>query len=187
DAHRAKVHGRCEPTTGIEPSGRLVAQVMTAEPYASAKRVLWIVDNGSSHRGQASIDRLQERWPRLRLIHLPVHASWLNQAEIYLSVVQRKVLTPNDFADLATSNQVVGVPGPLRADRHAVRGSSPAPTWTACPPAPPARPFTRQPDRHRRYATETLRQSPTAIGCPPPDTGRLAVARRSVIAHSRLR
>jgi hypothetical protein len=32
--------------------------------YASAKRVFWIVDNGSSHRGQAAIDRLTERFPR---------------------------------------------------------------------------------------------------------------------------
>jgi transposase len=101
DVHHARLFGRCEPTTGIEPFGRLVAQVMTSEPYASAERVFWVVDNGSSHRGQASVDRLQGRWRNLRLIHLPVHASWLNQIEIYFSVVQRKVLTPNDFADLA--------------------------------------------------------------------------------------
>jgi hypothetical protein len=37
----------------------------------------------------------------LRLVHLPVHASWLNQIEIYFSVVQRKVVAPNDFTDLA--------------------------------------------------------------------------------------
>ncbi len=73
---------------------------MTKEPYASARTVYWIVDDGSSHRGQAAIDRLERRWPNLRLIHLPVHASWLNQVEIYFSIVQRKVLTPNDFADL---------------------------------------------------------------------------------------
>jgi DDE superfamily endonuclease len=78
---------------------------MTAEPYASARRVFWVVDNGSSHRGQASIDRLQGRWPNLRLVHLPVHASWLNQIEIYFSIVQRKVLTPNDFHDLAEVEQ----------------------------------------------------------------------------------
>jgi hypothetical protein len=100
DVHRAQVIGRCEPTTGIVPFGRLVEQVMTAEPYKSASRVFWIVDNGSSHRGQASIDRLQGEWPRLRLIHLPVHASWLDQCEIYFSIVQRKVVTPNDFTDL---------------------------------------------------------------------------------------
>jgi hypothetical protein len=39
-------------------------------------------------------------WPNAHLIHLPAHASWLDQAEIYFSVVQRKVLTPNDFTDL---------------------------------------------------------------------------------------
>ena len=97
DVHRAKLFGRCEATTGINPFDRLVEQVMTAEPYASARRVFWVVDNGSSHRGQPSIDRLEHRWPTLRLIHLPTHASWLNQVEIYFSVVQRKVLAPNDF------------------------------------------------------------------------------------------
>jgi hypothetical protein len=100
DCHRAKLFGRCEPTTGIAPFGRLVEQVMTTEPYASARRVFWVVDNGSSHRGTASIQRLQGRFKNLRLVHLPLHASWLNQVEIYFSVVQRKVLTPNDFMDL---------------------------------------------------------------------------------------
>jgi transposase len=101
DVHRGKVFGRCEPSTGIAPFGRLVEQVMTIEPYASARRVLWIVDNGSSHRGQASINRLRQAWPTATLVHTPVHASWLNQCEIYFSVVQRKVVTPNDFYDLA--------------------------------------------------------------------------------------
>ena len=73
---------------------------MTAEPYASARRVFWIVDNGSSHRGKRSVERLQSQWPTLRLVHTPVHASWLNQIEIYFSIVQRKVLTPNDFDNL---------------------------------------------------------------------------------------
>jgi hypothetical protein len=101
DVHQARLFGRCEPSTGIQPFGRLVEQVMTTEPYASARRVFWIVDNGSGHRGQASIARLEGAWANLRLVHLPIHASWLNQIEIYFSVVQRKVLTPNDFLDLA--------------------------------------------------------------------------------------
>jgi len=96
-----RVFGRSKPKGGIEPFDRLVWQVMTKEPYASAQRVFWIVDNGSSHRGQASIDRLQGRWPNLVLVHTPVHASWLNQVEIYFSIVQRKVLSPNDFGSLA--------------------------------------------------------------------------------------
>jgi hypothetical protein len=98
DVKQARAFGRCEPKTGIEPFDRLVLQVMSREPYRSASRVFWIVDNGSSHRGQASIDRLQGRWNNLVLVHTPVHAGWLNQVEIYFSVLQRKVLTPNDFA-----------------------------------------------------------------------------------------
>jgi len=97
DVRRARVYGRCEPTTGIEPFGRLVKHVMRREPYRSARRVFWIMDNGSSHRGQACVDRLQSQWPNIVVVHLPIHASWLNQIEIYFSVVQRKVLTPNDF------------------------------------------------------------------------------------------
>ena len=100
DVHRGQVIGRCEDTTGIAPFARLVQQVMTAEPYASADRVFWIADNGSSHRGAASAQRMAQAWPNAQLIHLPAHASWLDQAEIYFSVVQRKVLTPNDFTGL---------------------------------------------------------------------------------------
>jgi transposase len=100
DVHRGQVTGRCEPTTGIAPFSQLVEQVMTRQPYASAHRVFWIVDNGSSHRGAASVNRMATAWPNAHLIHLPRHASWLDQAEIYFSVVQRKALTPNDFTSL---------------------------------------------------------------------------------------
>src|SRR6266542_523939 len=98
---RPRVFGRSEPRGGIAPFDRLVWQVMTKQPYASARRVFWIVDNGSDHRGQRSIERLQRRWRNLILVHLPVHASWLNQVEIYHSIIQRKLLDPNDFADTA--------------------------------------------------------------------------------------
>ena len=100
DVRRGYVMGRCEPTTGIEPFGRLVKQVLAEEPYRSGERLFWIVDNGSSHRGAASTKRLQQIDSRIMLVHTPVHASWLNQIEIYFSIIQRKVLTPNDFADL---------------------------------------------------------------------------------------
>jgi hypothetical protein len=83
----------------------LVEQVMTVEPYASAKRVFWVVDNGSSHRGQAAVDRLVRRFPNAVMVHTPTHASWLNQVEIYFSVVQRKVVSPNDFNDLTEVEQ----------------------------------------------------------------------------------
>jgi hypothetical protein len=101
DVQRGTVIGRCEEKTGIEPFGRLVAQVMGAEPYRSARRVFWVVDNGSSHRGGASVERMLGWYGNAILVHTPVHASWLNQVEIYFSMVQSKVLTPNDFASLA--------------------------------------------------------------------------------------
>jgi hypothetical protein len=80
---------------------RLVDQVMTEEPYRSAARVFWIVDNGSSHRGERAAAALMARYPNPIVVHLPTHASWLNQIAISFSILQRKVLTPNDFADLA--------------------------------------------------------------------------------------
>lgn len=100
DVRRGYVMGRCEPTTGIDPFGRLVNQVLAQEPYRSAERLFWIVDNGSSHRGETAKRRLHQVDSRIVLVHTPVHASWLNQVEIYFSIIQRKVLTPNDFADL---------------------------------------------------------------------------------------
>jgi hypothetical protein len=100
DVHRAHAIGQIAPKTGIEPFTDLVAQVMTTEPYASARRVFWIVDNGSSHHGARSVERMQTAWPTATLVHLPIHASWLNQVEIYFSILQRKAISPNDFADL---------------------------------------------------------------------------------------
>ena len=100
DVHRARIIGRCEDRTGIVPFSHLVEQVMTTEPYKSANRVYWVVDNGSSHRGQSAIDRLADQFSNAVMVHTPVHASWLNQAEICFSIIQRKVLSPNDFEDL---------------------------------------------------------------------------------------
>lgn len=100
DVHHARVFGRCESSSGIAPFDRLVEQVMTRPPYNDARRVFWIVDNGSAHRGAASLRRFREKFPRISLVHGPVHASWLNQIEIYFSIVQRKVLSPNDFSGL---------------------------------------------------------------------------------------
>jgi len=100
DVRRGHVMGRCEPKTGIAPFGRLVKQVLAEEPYRSSERLFWVVDNGSSHRGEAAKKRLRQVDSRIILVHTPVHASWLNQVEIYFSIIQRKVLTPNDFDDL---------------------------------------------------------------------------------------
>jgi DDE superfamily endonuclease len=100
DVHRGIVLGRCERRTGIRPFGRMVTQILKREPYCDADRLFLIVDNGSSHRGQRSVERMYRRDKRIIMVHTPVHASWLNQVEIYFSIIQRKVLTPNDFPNL---------------------------------------------------------------------------------------
>jgi transposase len=100
NVHRANVIGHCAPTTGIEPFTALVTKVMTSEPYASAHRVFWIVDNGSTHRGWTAAARLSDAFPNAVMVHTPIHACWLNQVEIYFSVIQRKLLTPDNFSSL---------------------------------------------------------------------------------------
>jgi uncharacterized protein YdaL len=79
---------------GRGPAGNARWQHRNARPWA-------YLTNGSSHRGRKAIDRMAKAWPTATMVHTPVHASWLNQCEIYFSVVQRKVVTPNDFYDLA--------------------------------------------------------------------------------------
>ncbi|HVT37640.1 MAG TPA: transposase [Gemmatimonadaceae bacterium] len=101
--------GRVEATISIEAFDALVAEVMEQAPYCTARRVFWVVDNGTIHRGQRAIHRLQTRWPTLLLVHLPVHASWLNQIEIYFSILQRKALAPADFSSQgAVSDRIRG-------------------------------------------------------------------------------
>ena len=124
DVHRAKVFGRCEPKGGIAPFERLVSHVMKQSPYRAARRVFWIMDNGSSHRGARCVERLRQKYPRLVAVHTPVHASWLNQIEIYFSIIQRKVLTPNDFSKLDDVAQRL-----FQFERHYERIATPF-QWT---------------------------------------------------------
>jgi transposase len=100
DVRTGQVFASTPRTTGIAPFMELAGQVMAQPPYKDAPRVFVIVDNGSDHRGQAAIDRLRRAHPNAIMIHTPVHASWLNQIEIFFSIIQKKVISPNDFASL---------------------------------------------------------------------------------------
>jgi transposase len=100
DVRTGKVFASTPATTGIVPFMDLAGQVMARPEYRHAPRVFVIVDNGSDHRGQAAADRLRKAHPNAVMIHTPVHASWLNQIEIFFSVIQKKVVSPNDFASL---------------------------------------------------------------------------------------
>jgi hypothetical protein len=95
------VFASCPHTTGIAPFMTLMGQVMSHEPYNSAPRVFVIVDNGSDHRGKKAARRLRDAYPNAIMIHTTVHTSWLNQAEIVFSIVQKKILSPSDFATTA--------------------------------------------------------------------------------------
>jgi len=100
DVHTGRVFGSTPVTTGIKPFMDLAGQVMARPEYTNAPRVFVIVDNGSDHRGQAAVSRLRTAHPNAIMIHTPLHASWLNQIEIFFSVIQKKVVSPNDFASL---------------------------------------------------------------------------------------
>jgi hypothetical protein len=158
DVHRAKLFGRCEAKTGIAPVDRWVGQGRKQEPYRSARRVFWIMDNGSAHRGQKAAHRLRSRWPSVLLVHTPLHASGRNQIEIYFSIVQRKVLTRHDFSSL-TEFSTACLPSSIAPNRSPLPFSGPLPgktsrpswqSWTSRPrPAPPEPPI-----RHHNSESE---------------------------------
>jgi transposase len=100
DVRTGQVFASTPKTTGIVPFMDLIGQVMARPEYKNAPRVFVIVDNGSDHRGKAAIDRLRRAHPNAVMIHTPVHASWLNQVEIFFSVIQKKVVSPSDFPSL---------------------------------------------------------------------------------------
>lgn len=119
DVHRAKLFGRVVAQISIAAFDALVASVMARAPYRTARRVFWVVDNGTIHRGPAAAARLRARWPNLVLVPLPVHASWLNQVEIYFSILQRKALTPPDFAtEDAAAQRILGFQRHYQAVAH---------------------------------------------------------------------
>jgi hypothetical protein len=82
------------------------------------------MDNCSAHRGQKAADHFRAIWPNAILVHTPIHANWLNQIEIYFSIVQRKVLTPNDFSSVAELQQRL-----LTFQTHYERSATPF-QWT---------------------------------------------------------
>src|ERR1035441_3591529 len=100
DVHTGQVFASTPKTTGIVPFMDLAGQVMARPEYKNAPRRLDSAGNGSDRRGKAAIERLRKAHPNAIMIHTPVHASWLNQVEIFFSVIQKKVVSPNDFPSL---------------------------------------------------------------------------------------
>ena len=72
-----------------------------------------ILDNGSTHAPKQLETWLQEQarshnWPlTFKVYWLPINASWLDQIELWFSVLQRKVLTPNHFHSTQELDQAI--------------------------------------------------------------------------------
>lgn len=92
-----RVYGEAHASNGIETFERTLKNCLAQPPYQEAERVFLIVDNGSSHHPNTSPARIQAQDPRVITVHLPTHSSWLNQVELYFSILHRKALTPSDF------------------------------------------------------------------------------------------
>jgi hypothetical protein len=95
-----RVYGQVHPSTGIEPFQETLTGLLQQPEYADAERIFLVLDNGSSHHPSTSPARLRALDDRLVTAHLPTHASWLNQVEIFLSIFSRKALRPADFQSL---------------------------------------------------------------------------------------
>ena len=162
DARRAKLFDRCAPKDGIEPFDALVEQFMSIEPYSKAQRVFVIVDNGSAHRGQRSIDRLQGSWPNLKLVRT-ARPRQLGQPG--------RDLLLHRAAQGATAQQLrrprharadtAGVRPPLRTDRPAIRvevhPQRPPPSTRPPTPVQAATPARRMTRTVNVFATTTTK------------------------------
>lgn len=100
DVFHGWVYGETAATNGIDPFERVLGHCLAQPRYQDIDRCFLIVDNGSAHHPSTSPARIGRQFPQVTVVHLPVHSSWLNQFEIYLSILKRKALTPADFADV---------------------------------------------------------------------------------------
>jgi hypothetical protein len=80
---------RCEPLV------RLVAEVSGDESDLGVMGKSGVLASRASR-----VAYLGDASHKVVFHYTPVHASWLNQIEIYFSIIQRKVLSPNDCTSL---------------------------------------------------------------------------------------
>jgi hypothetical protein len=107
DVHTGRVFAATPEKAGIASFMALTGQVMARPEYRDAPRVFVVVDNGTDHSGQKAVRRLREAHPNAVMVHTPTHASWLNQVEIFFSIVQKKVTGPGDFPSLQALSQTL--------------------------------------------------------------------------------
>jgi transposase len=87
----------------------LVEEVMTHPICQRADRVFWITDNGGAHHPNTFTWWLKQQYSNVEGLHLPLGASWLNQIELYFSVLARKALSGDSFASVdAVTDRITG-------------------------------------------------------------------------------
>lgn len=106
------VYGCCRPTKTFLDFQAFLLEVLIPEAIRRGVRHIYLIlDNGSTHalkQLQTWLNQKQneEGWAfTVQVVWLPKYASWLDQIEIWFSILQRKLLTPNDFPDLNTLQQ----------------------------------------------------------------------------------
>jgi hypothetical protein len=107
DVFRGKVIGKCVPSVTKPVFHSFIEEILNHKPYKKADRIFLLLDGGPCHRGEKHIVEIEKLFPKVIVIDMPKHASWLNQVEIYFSILQRKVLTPNDFGSLLEVVQAI--------------------------------------------------------------------------------
>lgn len=96
-----EVVGHCVDSNTRANFEILVEAVMAHPICRRADRVFWITDNGSAHHPNTFIWWLKKQYTNVEGLHLPTGASWLNQMELYFSVLTRKALAGESFASVS--------------------------------------------------------------------------------------
>lgn len=97
DLKTGHVHHRFPEASNSDEFRTFVRYLMALEPYASARRVYLTLDNGPCHHPSTFAHWVREQFgDKVVVLHTPVHASWLNQVELFFSILVRKALTPRD-------------------------------------------------------------------------------------------
>jgi hypothetical protein len=108
------VYGQCHPRKRFVDFRSFLETVIVAEAQRRrVQTVALVLDNGSTHapkqlaRWVQQLATTTEGKLRMQLYWLPVNASWLDQLEIWFSLLQRKLLQPNHFCGLDELEQAI--------------------------------------------------------------------------------
>lgn len=102
-----QIYGCCRERKCFADFQAFFAEVVVPQAtHRQVKEIRLILDHGPTHAPKQLQDwladqQVKQAWPfRVQVVWLPKYASWLDQIEIWFSVLQRKALTPNHFVDL---------------------------------------------------------------------------------------